>query len=177
MDYLYLKALHIIFVVTWFSGLFYIVRLYVYHCEVQEKPEQVQAAFIEQYQLMEKRLWYGITWPSAVLTTIFGTSMLVHFMPLTDHPWLQVKLGLLLLLFVYHFSCGYIRKKLLNTPTAYTSMQMRVWNEVPTLLLFSIVFLAILKDTLKMGVGLVSLISLSMLLVMGIRFYKKLRST
>ena len=73
MDFSYLKALHIIFVVTWFAGLFYIVRLFIYHSEAESKPEPERSILQKQYKLMEKRLWYGITWPSMILTITFGS--------------------------------------------------------------------------------------------------------
>ena len=67
-----IKALHIIFVVTWFAGLFYIVRLFIYQREAQDKPERERAVLTEQFKLMSKRLWLGITWPSAIITSILG---------------------------------------------------------------------------------------------------------
>jgi len=72
MDYFYLKALHIIFIVTWFAGLFYIVRLFIYHTEAQDEEEVARIILQKQYKIMSKRLWYGITWPSAILTAILG---------------------------------------------------------------------------------------------------------
>ena len=72
MDFLYLKALHIIFVVTWFAGLFYIVRLFIYQTEAAQKPEPAREILQTQYKLMSKRLWYIITWPSAILASIFA---------------------------------------------------------------------------------------------------------
>ena len=68
----YVLSLHIIFIVTWFAGLFYIVRLFIYHTEAEAKPEPEKSILQNQYKIMEKRLWYGITWPSLVLTLIFG---------------------------------------------------------------------------------------------------------
>jgi len=79
MNYSYIKALHIIFVVTWFAGLFYIVRLFIYFAEAQEKPEPERSILQNQFRIMQKRLWYGITWPSAILTLIFGFSIVLPF--------------------------------------------------------------------------------------------------
>src|ERR1035441_1745460 len=73
--FLYLKATHIVFVVTWFAGLFYIPRLFIYHTEAQEKPEPEKTILSNQFKIMTKRLWYGITWPSMVLTYILGFSV------------------------------------------------------------------------------------------------------
>jgi len=175
MSFLYLKALHIIFIVTWFAGLFYIVRLFIYHTEANEKAEPEKTILINQFKIMEKRLWYGITWPSAILTLIFGTSLLHNFIPLNDHPWLIVKLVFVSALFLYHLSCGAIFKQLRNDQIKYTSNQLRLWNEVATIILFAVVFLVELKNILSMGHGLLGLILFSFLIMLGIRIYKKVR--
>ncbi|MGV3657580.1 MAG: CopD family protein, partial [Chitinophagaceae bacterium] len=88
--YLYTKALHIIFIVTWFSGLFYIVRLFIYNTEAAEKEEPEKSILQKQFSIMIKRLWLGITWPSAVLTLIFGPWMWIQLDYLPQ--WLFVKL-------------------------------------------------------------------------------------
>ena len=75
--YLYPKALHIIFVVSWFAGLFYIIRLFIYHTEAEEKPESERKALQDQFKIMENRLWYIITWPAAILATVFGVWMVL----------------------------------------------------------------------------------------------------
>jgi len=175
MDSNYFRALHIIFVTTWFAGLFYIVRLFIYHREAVDKSEQERKILIDQFKIMEKRLWYGITWPSCILTILFGLSMIHNFMPITDHPWLVVKLILVLLLFLYHLSCGHILKKLHREEFSYSSMQLRIWNEVATIFLVSIVFLVVLKDLLSMGYGLLGLFLLTFVLGMGIKIYRKKR--
>lgn len=175
MDSNYFRALHIIFVTTWFAGLFYIVRLFIYHREAVDKSEQERKILIDQFKIMEKRLWYGITWPSCVLTILFGLSMIHHFMPITDHPWLVVKLILVFLLFLYHLSCGHILKKFHQEEFNYSSMQLRIWNEIATIFLVSIVFLVVLKDLLSMGYGLLGLFLLTFILGMGIKIYRKKR--
>ncbi len=175
MGYFYLKALHLIFIVTWFSGLFYIVRLYVYHAEALEKPEPDKSILINQFSIMEKRLWYGITWPSAILTLTFGISLATNFLPITDYPWLITKIGLVSGLFAYHLYCGKIRKDLNSGNAHYTSMKLRVLNEVSTLFLISIVFLVVLKSHLSMLWGLIGLIVFSAVLMIAIKLYKKKR--
>jgi protoporphyrinogen IX oxidase len=178
MAQIYFKALHLIFVVTWFAGLFYIVRLFIYHTEINEDRNalpEVSKAFKAQYRLMEKRLWYGITWPSAVLTALFGFAQLHAFLPLADHLWLAVKLGLVFFLYLYHFSCGWILRKLKQEQYPMTSFQLRIWNEVATLFLIAIVFLAVLKSILSMGWGLLGLLMVMILLSSGIAFYRKHR--
>jgi putative membrane protein len=175
MTLLYLKALHLIFVITWFAGLFYIVRLFIYHTEAHEQSLPHKEAFFAQYDLMEKRLWYGITWPSAIMTAIFGFSQLHAFLPLSNHPWLSVKLLLVLGLYLYHLSCGMLLKRMKSREFKNTSFQLRLWNEVPTLFLVSIVFLAVVKDFLSMMQGLVGLICLIIGLGLGIKAYRKIR--
>lgn len=175
MDTNYLKALHIIFVTTWFAGLFYIVRLFIYHREAVDKSQQEKKILIEQFKIMEKRLWYGITWPSCILTIIFGFSMVHQFMPISDHPWLILKLIFVLLLFLYHLSCGYILKNFHQNNFKYSSTQLRIWNEVATIFLVSIVFLVVLKDLISLGYGLIGLSLLTFVLGFGIKFYRKKR--
>ena len=89
--YLYIKALHIIFIVTWFSGMFYLVRLFIYNREANEKPEPDKTILQQQFSIMIKRLWTGIAWPSAVLTLVFG-SWLLYLYPAMS-TWLWIKLG------------------------------------------------------------------------------------
>ena len=99
MEYLYIKSLHIIFITTWFAGLFYIVRLFIYYKEAEEKPEIEQLILIKQYKLMIKRLWYIITWPSAVLATIFATWLLILQPIWLQQSWMHIKLTFVVLLF------------------------------------------------------------------------------
>jgi len=177
MVFEYLKSLHIIFVVTWFAGLFYLVRLFVYHVEANDRPELEKKVLQSQYQLMEKRLWYGITWPSSVLALLFGFGLIHHFMPLSAHPWLSTKLILVFGLFLYHLYCGKMRKQLLSGECQKTSQFFRILNEVATLFLVSIVFLVVLKGLLPMGKALAGFILLSVVLMIGIQSYRKLRKT
>ncbi len=173
--YDYMKALHIISVVTWFAGLFYIVRLFIYHTEAQEKPEPEKGILSAQFKIMERRLWYGITWPSAILTLVFGTSMLHNFLPLSDNPWLIIKLSFVVLLCFYHLSCGKIFNQLKNDVFPKTGKQLRIFNEIATLFLVTIVFLVVLKDTVDMAKGLVALVLFALTLMLGIKIYGKVR--
>lgn len=143
MAYFYVKSLHIIFVVTWFAGLFYIVRLFIYFTEAADKPEPDKTILQNQLKLMEKRLWYGITWPSAILTLIFGSWMAYLYGSLPG--WLLVKLGFVLGLFVYHWYCHRIYKQHAKGLVKQTPTQLRIWNEVATLFLVSIVFFSGIK--------------------------------
>lgn len=175
MSYLYFKAIHIIFVVTWFAGLFYLPRLCIYFAEAEQKPEIEKRILQAQFIIMQKRLWYGITWPSCVLTLLFGLSMIHNWFPLSDSPWLIVKLGFVLFLFLYHLSLGHIRKKQELGTSSYTSTQLRIWNEVSTIFLIAIVFLVVLKSILAMGQGLIGLVLLIAVLMSAIMIYRRKR--
>lgn len=174
MAYSYIKALHIIFVVTWFSGLFYIVRIFIYHTEAAQKSESEKEILITQYKLMARRLWYAITWPSAVLTLILGSSLLYYY--INDIPtWLWFKLGFVLGLFLYQLYCHKIFLDLQKDVFKFTGQQLRVWNEVATLFLFSIVFLVVLKSAMNMVWGILGLLALMIILMLAIKIYKNLR--
>lgn len=172
--YFYVKAIHIIFIVTWFSGLFYVVRLFIYNTEAEEKPEPEKGILHAQFNLMMRRLWFGITWPSAVLTLIFGLWMLYlyHALP----AWLVSKLCFVLGLYLYHFSLHIILKQQLNGQFSYTSGQLRMWNEVATIFLVAIVLLVVVKDNLSFLWGLLALFIFVLLLFLAINIYKRIRS-
>lgn len=174
MSYYYVKALHIIFVVTWFAGLFYIVRLFVYFAETFQDEEPKKSILQSHFQLMQKRLWYGITWPSAILTLIFGTWMFSFYYP-NIPDWLWAKLILVVVLYGYHFACHAIFIQQKNNLSPYTSTQMRIWNEVATILLVGIVFLVTLKNTISMLWGLLGLAVFTAILMVAIKVYKKVR--
>ena len=161
--------------VTWFAGLFYIVRLFIYHVEACNRPGQAQGeVLIEQFLIMERRLWYGITWPSCVLTLVFGAALAHHFLPLTEHPWLLNKLIMVAGLFLYHLSCGHLYRHLRAGKCSYTSTQLRLWNELATVFLFAIVFLAVLKDSLPLPILLWGVSGLAILFMGGIILYRHL---
>lgn len=176
--YNYLKSLHLIFVVTWFAGLFYIVRLFVYQIEAAEKPSPEKEILQKQYKIMTYRLWYIITWPSAVLASFFAFWML-FFTDLgqawLQMPWMHVKLGFVFLLYLYHLKCHQIYQQLQRDEVRHTSNFMRLWNEGATIILFAVVFLVILKNAVNWIYGVVGIILFSMLLMLGFRFYKKIR--
>lgn len=173
--YNYIKALHLIFVVTWFAGLFYIPRLFIYHIEAMEKPSPEKEILSHQLKLMTKRLWKIITWPSAILSTIFAIWLLVLMPGYLKMPWMYVKLGFVLLLFLYHLKSHQMYRQLQRDEVNYTSRFMRIWNEGATLILFAVVFLVILKSTINWIFGVVGLIVLGILLMLGIRLYKRIQ--
>lgn len=173
MEFFYIKSLHIIFIVTWFAGLFYFPRLMVYAAEANALTDgAAKSTLLDQYQLMKKRLWYGITWPSAIITLLLGVRLLMIY-PLTG--WLKVKLIFVVLLYAYHFSLHLIFKQQQKQLFKYSGQQLRFWNEVPTVILFAIVFLAVLKNTTSFLWGLLGLFCLIVVLITAIKLYKRLR--
>lgn len=173
MDFLYLKALHIIFVITWFSGMFYLCRLFIYNREANDKPEIEKNILQNQFSIMIKRLLFGITWPSAVLTFIFGLWLLFVYPSIPI--WLLIKLALVLLLFVYHYTLHIIYKQQLQGTFKYTSNQLRIWNEVPTVFLVTIVMLVVVKQNISLVYGIIGLVCLIIVLMSAIKIYKALR--
>jgi len=176
MDFLYLKALHIIFVVTWFAGLFYIVRLFIYHVEAQEKPAPAKEILQEQYQLMSKRLWYIITWPSAILASVFAFTMLYLEPAYLTMPWMHVKLSFVGALYVYHLGCHKIFLQLQENNIKHSAFRLRVWNEGATIILFAVVFLVVLKSAIHWIWGVVGIFLFGFILMLGIRLYKRIRA-
>jgi putative membrane protein len=173
--YNYIKSLHLIFVITWFAGLFYIVRLFVYQIEANDKPSPDKEILQKQYKIMTYRLWYIITWPSAILATIFAL-LLLHLNPgFLEMPWMQVKLVFVVLLFIYHFKCQKIYTELQNDTVKYTSNFMRLWNEGATIILFAVVFLVILKNAVNWVFGVIGIIVFSIVIMLGYKLYKRIR--
>lgn len=172
--YFYIKAIHIIFVVTWFAGLFYMPRLLIYTVEASEKPEPDHSILMEQFKLMQRRLWYGITWPSAILTLIFGLWMW-HLYGDKTADWLLVKLGFVTGLYIYHIYTHVIFRQQQNGLFKLSSMQLRIWNEVATIFLIAVVFLVVVKEALVWTKALGGLAVLILLLLAGIKIYKAVR--
>ncbi len=125
---------------------------------------------------MASRLWFGITWPSAIITLLIGISMLVDQPEWLYMGFMHIKLTLVFLLYLYHYSLHYIFGLLKNDKVKYTSQQLRMWNEVATLFLISIVFLIVLKSALSMVWGVLGLFVIMILILMGIKLYKKIRN-
>ncbi|WP_299430715.1 CopD family protein [uncultured Maribacter sp.] len=174
--YNYIKSLHLIFVITWFAGLFYIPRLFIYHIEAWQKPSPEKEILTKQLKLMTKRLWYIITWPSAVLCVLFAIWLLLLMPSWLQQPWMHIKLGFVVLLILYHLKNHQIFKQLQRDEVNYTSRYMRIWNEGATLILFAIVFLVILKSTFNWVFGVIGIIVLGILLMLGIKLYKNIRN-
>jgi protoporphyrinogen IX oxidase len=174
--YNYIKSLHLIFVITWFAGLFYIPRLFVYQIEATQKPEPDKSILGAQLKLMSKRLWFIITWPSAILASIFAFWMLYLMPAWLEQDWMLVKLGFVVLLYAYHLKCHFIFKELQADVVKWTSNQMRLWNEGSTIILFSVIFLVIVRDAVNWIFGVIGIILLSVILMMGFKLYQRIRS-
>ncbi len=178
--YPYLKALHIIFIVTWFAGMFYMPRLFIYATEAGDKPAAERDILRNQFKVMMKRLWFGITWPSAVLTLILGPLVMFtggwhHALFEEGGRWLLIKLIFVVFLYVYHFTLHAIYKQEMNGVFAYSSQKLRVWNEVATIFLIAIVMLAVVKQSMSWVWGIGGLLAFIALLMSAIRIYKTVR--
>jgi putative membrane protein len=171
--YLYVKAIHIIFIVTWFAGLFYMPRLLIYHREAADKSVVERDILQAQLSIMMRRLWYGITWPSAILTIIFGAWM--GFLYGSVPHWLAIKILFVCGLYFYHFTLQYLYKTQIRNQFFYSSNQLRMWNEIATILLVAIVMLVSVKQALSALWGIVGLVCLIIILISAIKIYKMMR--
>jgi putative membrane protein len=173
MEMLFCKAMHIIGVVAWFAGLFYIVRLFAYHVESREREEPARTILHEQFTLMEARLWKVIMIPGMIITLLFGIRVAMLFLAplpsILDAPWLLAKLGFVVLLVGYHHICGRIRRQLAAGTCRWTSPQLRLWNELATLLLVAIVMLVIFKSLFDALWGGISLVAFGIVLALAVR--------
>lgn len=176
MDFNTIKSLHIIFVVSWFAGLFYIVRLFIYHIEAQEKSDVEKKILSNQFEIMEKKLWWIITTPAMILTLIFGTWMLIDHSFLLMLGWMQIKLGFIVLLLVYHFVSQKIMTDMKKGVFKWKSNGLRLWNELATLCLVAIVFLVTLKNSMNWWKGTVGFFAVAIGLMVLIKLYKRIRT-
>ncbi|MCE3258795.1 MAG: putative protein family [Bacteroidetes bacterium] len=175
MDYAYIKALHLVFVVSWFAALFYMVRLFIYATEAQTKDETAKPILTQQLLLMQRKLWYIIGWPAMCGTFIFGFWMLFCNMALLSMPWMWLKLIFVSLLAVYHFECQRIFNKQRQGVFTTTSFRLRLFNELATVFLVAIVFLAVVKSQNGLLWGLLGLIAFAAVLMLAVSIYKKNR--
>ncbi|MFY0593496.1 CopD family protein [Roseivirga sp.] len=173
---LYIKSLHIIFIVTWFAGLFYIVRLFVYQREALDKPEPDRTILGDQLKLMTSRLWFIIAWPSAIITLILGSTMIYQYPAMLELPFMHIKLTFVVILYIYHFLCHKLFKQLQNDVMRYSSNQLRIWNEISTLIMISVVFIIVLKNELDWIKGTLGFFLVAIALMIGIKMYKRIRS-
>jgi putative membrane protein len=175
MSYYWFKAFHLIGVVVWFAGLFYIVRLFVYHAEAYQQPEPAQTILKKQYELMEKRLYNIITTPGAIVTVTMAIGLISTEPEILKSGWLHIKLGLVAVLLAYHHYCGRIMKQLAKDECKWSGQQFRALNEAPTLLLVVIVMLAVFKDNLPLDLTTWLIVALVISMVAAIQLYAKKR--
>ncbi|MBI3500709.1 MAG: CopD family protein [Bacteroidetes bacterium] len=172
----YLLALHIIFIVTWFSGLFYFVRLFIYHAEAEKKPISEKDILQRQYKIMEKRLWYGIAWPSMIGTYVFGFWMAFSkFEYYFSSPWFILKLAFVFGLTLYHIQCHVMYLQFQRDEIKYSSFKLRMWNEVATIFLVAIIFIVVMKDTLNFIWGIIGLFLFIAMIYLAIVIYRNQR--
>jgi putative membrane protein len=176
MSFAVVKSLHLIFMVSWFAGLFYIVRLFIYHTEAQQQSAEAKDILSDQFKIMEKRLWWIITTPAMILTLVFGSWMLVEAPFYLKMPWMHLKLSFVALLLIYHFVCQKIMIDMSKEKFKWKSNGLRLWNELATLCLVSIVFLVVMKDELNWIKGTVGFFAVAIALMIGIKIYKRIRS-
>ena len=177
MDYLYIKALHVIFVVCWFAGLFYIVRLFIYTKEANEKEEPSKSILTTQLLLMQRKLWYIITWPSFIGTFVFGTWMLILNPAILNFPWMWLKLTFVGLLALYHLQCHAFFKQQKAGIYKASSFKLRLFNELATIFLVAIIFLIIVRSSSSLVYGLLGLFIFAAILMGAVYIYKKQRKT
>ena len=168
------KALHIIGFVCWFAGLFYIIRLFIYRVEARERDADARAILEEQLAIMSRRLWFGITWPAMILTLGCGAWLLYQYR-LWGEPWVHVKLTMIALLVAYHLITHVVFKQLKEQRCQWSSKSLRIWNEVATLLLVGIVFVAVFKQGLDALYASLGFFLFGILLMVGIKVYGKIR--
>ena len=157
--YFWAKALHLVSIVSWFAGLFYIGRLFIYHAEALQKPEVERDILTAQFSLMERRLWRAITVPAAIATFLTG-AWLLYLSGAWRLPWFHMKAVLLVILYGYHDACGHMRRKLAKGQ-ARPLRFYRFWNEAATVLLFTVVFTAVSKRVAGAGYGLLAVLALT----------------
>lgn len=177
MDFSIVKALHIIFMVSWFAALFYMPRLLIYFVEANSKAAESKEILQDQFRIMQKRLWFIIGWPAMVLTLVFGIWMLVLRPVYLEFPWMHVKLSMVLILTIYHLATHNIYLKVRNNQSKMSSTKLRLWNEIATILLFAIVFVVVMKDSLSWIWAIVSLVLLAIVLMLATKWYKKKRES
>lgn len=175
MAYYWFKAFHLIGVVVWFAGLFYLVRLFVYHAEASQEPEPAQSILKNQYQIMEKRLYHIITTPGMVVTVAMAIALLITEPDVLKDGWLHIKLTFVALLVAYHFYCGRIMRRLATGECKWTGQQFRALNEAPTVLLVAIVLLAVFKNNLPTDITAWGILAMIVAMAASIQLYAKKR--
>jgi putative membrane protein len=175
MTYYWFKAFHLIGIVVWFAGLFYLVRLFVYHAEASQEPEPAQTILKKQYELMEKRLYNIITTPGMVVTVAMAIGLLTTEPEVLKQGWLHIKLAFVVALLAYHFYCGRIMRKLAVGECQWSGQQFRALNELPTIFLVAIVLLAVFKNNLPTDITAWGIFAMIIVMAATIQLYAKKR--
>ncbi|KLT65980.1 CopD family protein [Pedobacter sp. BMA] len=173
--YQYFKAVHIVFVISWMAGLFYILSLFIYHTEANDKSEPEKSILLKQFVKMEATLWKIICQPAMIITFVAGVGMLTLNNSLLQMDWMWVKLGFVFGLLIYHFICGNIVKQLQNNQFKMTSFQLRLWRELATIFMIAIVFVVILKNALNWIYGLIGIMGVALAIMIAVKLYKNYR--
>jgi putative membrane protein len=173
--YLWFKTLHIVGVVVWFAGLFYLVRLFIYHREAEDLAPALRSAFQQQYALMEKRLANIITTPGMVVAVVCAIGLLSVNPAWLHQGWMHAKLAFVAALLAYHAFCYRLMGKLQRGDCRWSGRQLRALNELPTLLLVVVVMLVVFKDQFPTGAATWFLVALVVLMAASIQFYARWR--
>ncbi|NET58278.1 MAG: protoporphyrinogen oxidase HemJ [Symploca sp. SIO2E6] len=175
MAYFWFKAFHLIGVVVWFAGLFYLVRLFVYHAEASQEPEPAQTILKNQYQIMEKRLYHIITMPGMVVTVAMAIGLLTTEPEVLKSGWMHIKLAFVVALLAYHFYCGRLMRQLEAGECNWSGQHFRALNEAPTVLLLVIVLLAVFKNSFPTDISAWLTFGLIIVMAASIQLYAKKR--
>lgn len=175
MAYYWFKAFHLIGIVVWFAGLFYMVRLFVYHAEASQEPEPAQTILKNQYEIMEKRLYHIITTPGMVVTVAMAIGLLITEPDILKEGWIHIKLAFVAVLIAYHFFCGRIMRQLAAGKCHWSGQHFRALNEAPTILLVAIVLLAVFKNNLPTDITAWGIFAMIIVMAVTIQLYAKKR--
>ena len=173
--YLWFKTLHIVGVVVWFAGLFYLVRLFIYHVEAEQESSPVREAFKSQYAVMERRLANIITTPGLILTVTMAAGLLITQPSWLHQGWMHAKLGFVGLLVAYHVFCYRLMGQLQAGVCQWSRRQLRALNELPTLLLVLVVMLVVFKNQFPTGAATWLTVGLVVFMAGTIQFYARWR--
>ena len=175
MAYLWFKSFHIVGMVAWFAGMFYLPRLFLYHAEAYEQPEPAQGILKSQYQIMEKRLYRIIMTPAMLLTVIMAIGLIYTEPEILQETWLHIKLGFVAILLGYHHLCGRLIKQFTKDECKWTGQQFRWFNEVPTIFFVLIVMLVVFKGSLPTDGATFLIAAMVIAFAIAIQLYAKKR--
>lgn len=173
--YPYFKAVHIVFVISWMAGLFYILSIFIYHTEANDKPEPEKSILQKQFVKMEATLWKIIATPAMIISVLAGAGMLTLNPGLFHADWMLVKLSFVVGLLIYHFICQNMVKQLRNNVYKMTSFQLRLWRELATIFMIAIVFIVIVKSAINWIYGLIGIMGIALIIMIAVKLYKNYR--